>query len=93
MGYEWLGPALDALRGIEPHEVVQALAARRRWPRPASGPGGVSVLTVWARTRDGRPLIVAVRQTDPWTWAIIGARDLRPRERIEFARWEEEFDG
>jgi len=89
VGYEWPGWALDALRGIEPHEVVQALGSERRWPRPAKGPSGVDVLTVWARTRAGRPLIVAVRQTGEWSWLIIGARDMNPAEATEFARWEE----
>ena len=89
MGYEWPGWALDALRGIEPHEVVQALGSESRWPRPAKGPSGVDVLTVWARTRAGRPLIVAVRQTGEWSWLIIGARDMNPAEATEFARWEE----
>ena len=84
------GWALDALRGIEAHEVVQALSAKRRWPRPAKGPSGVVVLTVWARTNAGRPLIVAVRQSDDWTWSIIGARPMNPAEATEFARWEEE---
>jgi hypothetical protein len=93
VGYEWPGWALDALRGIEPHEVIQALGARRRWPRPAKGPSGVTVVTVWARTYAGRPLIVAVRRTDEWTWSIIGARDLTPAEATEFAAWEETKDG
>jgi hypothetical protein len=90
--YEWQGWALDALRGIEPYEVVQVLGAERRWPRPAKAPSGVDVLTVWARTRDGRPLIVAVRQVDRWDWTIIGARDMDPAEATEFARWEEATD-
>jgi hypothetical protein len=88
--YEWSGWALDALQGIEPHEVMQALGARRRWPRRASGPAGVPVLTVWARTREGRPLIVAVRQVDEWDWLIVGARDLTPMESTEYEQWEKE---
>ena len=92
MGYEWPGWALDALRGIEPHEVMQALGADRRWPRGAAGPGGVGVLTVWARTRPGRPLIVAVRQVGDWDWLIIGARDMHPTETAEFERWEASHD-
>jgi hypothetical protein len=87
--YEWPGWALDALRGIEPYEVMQALGADRRWPRRATGPGGVGVLTVWARTRAGRPLIVAVRQSGDWDWLIIGARNMDPAETAEFKTWEE----
>jgi hypothetical protein len=62
MGYSWPGWALDALRGIEPDEVVQALGARHRWPRKARGRDGIEVLTSWARTVRGRPLIVTVRE-------------------------------
>lgn len=93
MGFEWPQWALDALRGIDPAEVVQALDAKRRLPRPARSATGVEVLTVWARTRAGRPLVVAVRRTDPWTWLIIGAREMYLQERTEFARWEEAQDG
>jgi hypothetical protein len=88
VGYEWPGWALDALRGVEPYEVVQALGAKRRWPRRAVGHGGLQVLTVRARTGSGRPLIVAIRERDEWEWLILGAREMRLRERAEFARWE-----
>jgi hypothetical protein len=54
----------------------------------------VRVLTVWARTRTGRPLIVAVRQTADWDWdwdwLIIGARAMTAAETAEFDRWEED---
>jgi len=52
----------------------------------------VGVLTVWARTRPGRPLIVAVRQVGDWDWLIIGARDMHPTETAEFERWEASHD-
>lgn len=93
MGFEWPQWALEALHGIEPNEVVQALDAKRRLPRPARSATGVPVVTVWARTRAGRPLIVAVRRSDPWTWLIVGAREMYLQERAEFARWEEAQDG
>ena len=86
MGYEWQGWALDALRNIEPYEVLRALGATRRWTRWATGPGGVRVLTVWARTSAGRPLIVAVRQVDDWQ--ILGARDMNTADLAEFQEWE-----
>lgn len=73
--------------------MVPALDAKRRLPRPARSPAGVPVLTVWARTRAGRPLVVAVRATGPRTWLIIGARDMSMTERAEFARWEGAQDG
>lgn len=90
MGYEWLGTALDKLKGIEPYEVMQALDAERRWPRPAVGYGDIVVMTIWARTHAGRPLIVGVRQAGTWEWLIIGARDMRPTELAAFQAWEEE---
>ena len=92
MGYEWQGWALDALGGMDPGEVLQALGAARRWPRWAVGPMGVRVLTVWARTAAGRPLIVAVRQVDAWDWQILGARDMTPADLSEFEKWEAHRD-
>ena len=88
MGFEWPSWALAALRDIEPGEVLQALNAQRRWPRPATGTYGVRVLTIWARTDSGRPLLVAVRQVSEWDWQILGARDLHPSEAAEFDEWE-----
>ncbi len=92
MGYEWQGWALDALRGLEPYEVLQALGAERRWPRWAVAPNGVRVLTVWARSDAGRPLIVAVRQIDAWDWQIIGARVMDGGNVAEFEEWEARGD-
>ena len=88
MGYEWLVVALNSLRGIEPHEVMQVLGAPRRWPRLAKGPVGHAVVTIWARADAGRPLIVAVRRLGTWDWQIVGARDLTPAEVGEFEAWE-----
>ena len=93
MVYSWARWSLAALDGIEPHEVVQVLGAERRWPRRARSRDGVAVLTVWARTRQGRALIVAVRRTSDWDWLIVGAREMHARERMEFVRWEEAPDG
>ncbi len=50
------------------------------------------MVTVWARTRTGRPLIVAVRRVRDWDWLIVGARDLTTAELIEFEQWEEAHD-
>jgi len=86
--YEWEEWAIRALVDVEPHEVRQALAARRRWPRPAVGPLGTGVLTVWARTVAGRPLVVAVYQVSGYTWRIVGARGMTDSELAEFAQWE-----
>jgi hypothetical protein len=90
VGYEWLPIALARLRGVEPHEVMQALAAETRWPRPVAGPGGVALITIWARTRVGRRLIVVVRKSGPFDAWIIGARDMNAAEAAEYDRWESE---
>jgi hypothetical protein len=89
MGFEWPEWALAGLRGIEPGEVLQVLNADRRWPRTAVSDTGMQVLTVWGRTRTGRPLLVAVRQVSQWDWQILGARDLNPKEAEELTTWEE----
>ncbi len=90
VGYEWLPIALARLRGIEPHEVMQALTAETRWPRPVTGPGGVALVTIWARTRAGRRLIVVVRKVGAFDAWIVGARDMNPAEAAEYDRWEGE---
>ena len=89
MGFEWPDWALAGLRGIEPGEVLQVLNTDGRWPRTAVSDTGMQVLTVWARTRTGRPLLVAVRQVSQWDWQILGARDLNPKEAEELTTWEE----
>ena len=89
MVYSWARWSLSGLEGIEPFEVLQVLYAELRWPRWAHGENGVAVLTIWGRTRSGRPLIVAVRRTEVREWLIVGARDMHLQERAEFVRWEE----
>jgi hypothetical protein len=56
------------------------------------GLGDVEVLTIWGRTRHGRPLIVALRRKSEWDWWIVGVRELRPRELIELETWEARHD-
>ncbi len=87
-GYEWLIRALETLVDINPYEVIQVLGASRRWPRTATSDTGVEVLTVWARTDAGRPLIVAVRRVGEWDWQMVGARELRVGELHEFEQSE-----
>lgn len=89
MPYEWDEWAINALTGIEPYEVRQVLEADRRWPRPAVDPAGLRVLTIWARTRAGRALIVAVYHSSGHTWKILGAREMSTDELAEYAKWEE----
>jgi hypothetical protein len=89
MPFEWEEWAMQALAGIEPSEVRQALDAGRRWPRPATGSHGLRVLTIWSRTGRGRPLVVAVLHLDGATWRIIGARDMTEKELAEFTQWED----
>jgi hypothetical protein len=87
--YEWDHWVINALTGIEPHEVLHTLVAHRRWPRPAVSPAGLHVLTIWARTRVGRALIVAIYHSTGHTWKIIGAREMGTDELAEFVKWEE----
>lgn len=91
-GYLWLEITLAQLRGIEPYEVLQALSGRRRYPVPGHSPEGVRVLTIWARTRAGRPLVVALRKVpdSQRDWWIVGAREMSESERALFERWETE---
>lgn len=92
VGYEWSSWALNALQGIEPGEVLQVLNAPRRWPRVGRSDLGLNVLTIWGRTRAGRPLLVAVRQVGEWDFEILGARPLRPDQVAELEKWEESDD-
>ena len=50
------------------------------------------MLTIWARTAAGRPLIVAMRRTGDWDWLIVGARDMDPAELAGFERWAARHD-
>jgi hypothetical protein len=88
MGYEWLPEVLAILRGVEPYEVMQALRAEHRWPRPVIGPDGVALLTIWARTTAGRRLIVVTRSAGTFDSWIVGAREMNPAEAAEYDRWE-----
>lgn len=90
MAYRWALGALARLAraGIEPFEAMQVLAYGRRWPRRAHSPIGV-VLTVWGRTKTGRPLLVLLRpQAGTLDARIVSARDLTAAEEDELARWE-----
>jgi hypothetical protein len=88
-GTSGLGTALDGLRNLEPHGVLQVLdPSRRRWPRRAVTGSGVQVLSIWGRTSAGRPLIVAVRHLGGFDWLIVGAREMQAKEQTEFEEWE-----
>lgn len=92
MVYTWTRWALALLRGVEPWEVMQVLTDKRpRWPRPGRDSAGLAMLTVWGRTRAGRPLIVGVYRDpyDRWEWHPASARDMTAAELAEFERWEE----
>jgi hypothetical protein len=69
--YYWLGATLAALRGIEPHEVLQALAAQRRLPAPAMD-ASVMAFGIYAAASSGRPLVVTVRRSGNFDWWILG---------------------
>lgn len=87
VGYDWLPEALAALLGVEPYEVTQVLAARRRLPLAATS-GGVRFIAVMGRTHAGRPLVVAVRKVGEFDQQIIGAREMTPAELKRFEAWE-----
>ena len=87
MGYEWLAVALAGLRGVEPHEVMEALSAARRMPLAAES-AGVRFLTISARTGAGRPLIVPLRFRGAPEQQIIGGRAMTPAELDRFEAWE-----
>ena len=90
MPWSWLPIALRHLTDVEPGEVLQALSASRRWPRPAVAQDtGVRALVIWARTRADRPLKVAVRQVEGREWQIIAAQELTPDETLQLEIWEE----
>jgi hypothetical protein len=86
--YRWLTIALETLRGVEPYEVMQALASPVRWPRLSYSDAGLPVLTIWARTDAGRGLIVVIRPAGPMQWEIVGARPMRADEALTFDEWE-----
>jgi hypothetical protein len=81
VGYFWLEITLAALRGLEPYEVLQAHGSRRRYPVPGRAAQGIRVLTIWARTSAGRPLVVALRKVpdSQRDWWIVGAGPGRVR--------------
>ena len=87
MAYRWLAQALALLAGIEPHEVLQVLSAERRMPMPAIA-AGIQILTISGRTKNGRPLIVAIRRIDEFDHLIIGAREMTVEELARFEEWE-----
>ena len=89
MAFEWLHDAYRQLRGLQPAEVHEALTSHRRWPRKAKDDViGLEVLTIWARTSAGRPLVIAVRRLSDWDWQCLGARDMQSSEFQQFEAWE-----
>jgi hypothetical protein len=87
VAYVWIELVLAMLKGIEPHEVLQALGARRRLPVPGMS-GDVPIIVILARTDTGRPLAVGVRKTSSLDQEIVGVRDMHPDELATFERWE-----
>jgi hypothetical protein len=89
--HRWVIEGLRALRGIEPYEVMQALSAPRRLPVAARS-GGIPVLTIWARTNAGRPLIVVLRKSGWLDQDIIGAPGNERRRAGAVRAWETTSD-
>jgi hypothetical protein len=85
--YRWLPQALLLLAGIEPYEVMQVLYAEQRMPVPAYA-DGIRVLTIWGRTKKGRPLVVTVRMVGRFDQLIVGAWEMSADELARFEEWE-----
>ncbi|MEV0339212.1 hypothetical protein AB0H49_09285 [Nocardia sp. NPDC050713] len=91
MAYEWWYGIVTvlALAGIERHEVIEVLYADRRWPRRGVDPvTGLTALTIWGRTDDGRPLIVTLRASDGFDHQIVAAQPMTSNQLQEFSKWE-----
>ena len=87
MPYRWWPATLAALNGVEPLEALEALNADRRLPR-AGAALGLQILSVWARTKAGRPLIVVLRHEGGRDWLIVGAVGMSADQLAEFEAWE-----
>lgn len=92
MVYRWLDVALARLRGVEPHEVLQVIYAKRRLPIPSTV-GDTPVVVICARTHAGRALAVAVRKIGPLDHEIVAVRALAADELAQFEQWEAKQDG
>lgn len=94
MGYEYLNEIVLAwlqARGIEPHEVTQALYAKRRLPINVLTPEGLPTVLILGETFTGRRLAVLIRPGVRRTFDayIINAREMNADESAEFdAHWE-----
>ncbi|MEC3918235.1 hypothetical protein [Nocardia sp. CDC160] len=91
MPYEWL-PWLAARltqAGLTHAEIIEALDSQRRWPRMSTSKDGLRVLQVWARTKAGKPIIIALRAMGGLNWQIIGAKPMtNPQDIADFEEWE-----
>ncbi|MGF0320930.1 hypothetical protein [Nocardia fluminea] len=92
MPYELPEWAESKLRGVTPEEVHEVLTARRRLPRPSTG-GEVPVTLIAGRTHAGRPVVVAVREVEPFRSLIITASELTGAMLADFEKWEVSTNG
>lgn len=92
MGYKWLPGLLAFLTDVEPHEVNQALAHTRRWPRRMVGPRGDVYIAIWTRTATRRPIIITVRPDGGLDSTIIAARPMTPLETAHLEQWEQDHE-
>jgi hypothetical protein len=88
VGYKWLPGLLAFLTDVEPHEVNQALAHHRRWPRRMVDQHGNIFIAIWTRTATGRPIIVTVRPLTGLDAQIVAARPMTPLEIAQLETWE-----
>ncbi|WP_369634507.1 hypothetical protein [Nocardia sp. JMUB6875] len=92
MSYEWWYGAFAvlAMAGIERHEVLEIVYGQQRWPRRGVDPvTGLRVLSIWARTDGGRPLIVTLRPLGGFDYQIVAAHQMTSDQLEEFRQWEQ----
>jgi hypothetical protein len=80
------------LRDVKEHEVIQALANPRRWPRPMRDQRGNAFIAIWTRTNDGRPIIVTIRLIGGLDAQIVAARPMTPAETVQLEQWEQDHE-
>jgi hypothetical protein len=59
---------------------------------PGGSAEGLRVLTIWGRTKAGRPLIVVLRPLGGFDYQILTALPMTVDQVAEFEAWEESRD-
>ncbi|WNJ59136.1 hypothetical protein [Nocardia seriolae] len=87
--YVWSPTAKQFLQRFQVRtwEVMEVLYSSHRWPRPARTDQDLSVLTVWGRSDEGRPLVVMLPSPSA-RWEILMAVPMGPHQLTEYNAWE-----